>query len=220
MLEIGRTKNISIYQNYFQASINCFVLSCLSVSCSGSMYKFQSQPLEASVYYINGGDKTAIGLTPIDYTKASLPTDAPFTILFEKAGYESREVTVSPTDNSQTTISTTLKASKEPNSDAATKKTRDILRKFFEVQELTAQQRFVDALAILSKLEDTEPAIAEVASTKGSIYLLLNDQVQARKQWEKALKIDPTLEQLRVKLKGLSSDKSSEKIPDKKVGGT
>ena len=179
--------------------IMAFLTGCFSTS----VYKFQSQPSEANVYYVNGAEKNLIGVTPIDYAKTALPGDAPFTLVFEKAGYETREVSVSPTGNSQTTIRATLKASKEPFADAGTKRVREVLRKIFEIQELTSRQRFADALAALNKLEETEPNVAELYALKGSIYLMLNDAVQTRVQWEKALKIDPTLDNLRERIKKL-----------------
>lgn len=153
---------------------------------------------------MNGSEKTLIGQTPIDYTKTALPTDAPFLILFEKPGFEPREVSVSPTDNSQTTIATTLKPSKDSTTDAATKRTREILKKIFEVQQMTASQKYVDALAALSKLEEKEPNIAEINVIKGSIYVLINDHVQAKKEWEKALKVDSSLDDVRIRIKNLN----------------
>lgn len=187
----------------WRALILLIAINAFSGCFSTSIYKFQSQPSEASVYYINGNDKMLIGVTPIDYTKAALPSDVPFTLLFEKPGYEAREISVSPTDNSQTTISTVLKASKEPFADAATKRVRDVLRKIFEIQEMTSRQRFVDALSALNKLEESEPNVAEIYAMKGSIYLMLNDVSQTKAQWEKALKIDPTMDQLRARIKNL-----------------
>jgi tetratricopeptide (TPR) repeat protein len=179
----------------FHAGVFLLAVVSLQGCFSTSLYKFQSQPSEASVYYINGNDKVLIGVTPVDYTKAALPTDVPFTLLFEKVGYESREVAVSPTDNSQTTISTVLKSSKEPFADQATKRLRGVLQK--------SRQRFVDALAALNKLEESEPNVAEIFAMKGSIYLMLNDTAQTRLQWEKALKVDPTLDHLRARIKNL-----------------
>ena len=183
----------------------CVVLSMsILTSCfSTSVYKFQSQPAEASVFFVNGSEKTLIGQTPIDYTKAALPSDVPFTIVFEKPGYEPKEISVSPTDNSQTTVSASLKTAKEPVTDAATKHLRDVLKRVFDVQELTARQKYVDALAALNKLEEQEPNVPEIYMLKGSIYAVLNDSAQARTQWEKALKLDPTLDNLRVRIKAL-----------------
>jgi hypothetical protein len=183
----------------FYLSFPLLVSGCFT----SSVYKFQSQPNEASVYYINGTEKTLIGQTPIDYTKAALPSDTPFVIIFEKPGFETKEISVSPTDNSQTTVSANLKSSSDGPSDAATKRIRDILKKVFAVQELTAKQKYVDALAALSKLEDSEPSLAEINVIKGSIYLMLNDKVEARKQWEKALKLDSSLDEIRTRIKNL-----------------
>jgi len=182
-------------------SVSLYVITgCFSTS----VYKFQSQPSDAAVYYVNGADRTLIGQTPIDYTKASLPTDAPFSLVFEKAGFEPREITVSPTDNTQTTVSASLKPAKDPVIDAGTKRIRDVLRKIFEIQEMTARQRYVDALASLNKLEEQEPKVAEIYSLKGSVYLILNDSTQAKANWEKALKLDPSLDSLRSRIKALS----------------
>ena len=165
------------------------------------------------MYYLNGSDKTLIGQTPIDYTKTNLPSDAPFSIVFEKTGYEPREISVTPTDNSQTIISATLKTADQPFADATTKKIRDTLRRIFEVQELTAKQKFVDALTALKKLEEENPNVAEIFSMKGSIYILLNDKAQAKEQWEKALKIDPSLDQLRTRVKAISTTEKKELKP-------
>jgi tetratricopeptide (TPR) repeat protein len=184
----------------FVITVTTLMTACLSTS----VYKFQSQPTEASVYYVNGTEKSLIGVTPIDYAKTALPGDAPFTLIFEKPGYETREISVSPTDNSRTTIRTTLKASREPSEDVSTKRVREVIRKVFEIQELTSRQRFVDALAAVNKLEEAEPKVAEVYALKGSIYLILNDPTQTKAQWEKALKIDPTLDYLRERIKKLA----------------
>ena len=199
------TKKYSYAARQLKVLVAVFFTLSLSSCFTSSIYKFQSQPSEASVYYVSGSEKTLIGQTPIDYTKAALPTDAPFSLVFEKAGFESREISVSPTDNAQTTISATLKQSKDPINDAGTKRVRDVLKKVFEIQELTARQRYVDALTSLNKLEELEPNVAEIYSLKGSIYLIMNDRGQARLQYEKALKIDPSLDPIRARLKALAT---------------
>jgi tetratricopeptide (TPR) repeat protein len=179
-----------------------FLTGCFTTS----VYKFQSQPPEASVYYVNGPDKTLVGQTPIDYSKTALPSDAPFTILFEKAGYESREVSISPTDNSQTTISANLKVAKQALGDATTKRVRELLKKIFQIQEFTAQSRYVDALALINKAAEEEPDVAEIFVLKGSVYYLLNDHKQAKLAWQEALKIDSTLDQLRQRIKSIDAN--------------
>lgn len=202
---VGNATAFTKFRDLNSTIWSLFVLApfCFSSCLTTSLYKFQSQPTEASVYYVNGNDKTMIGVTPIDYTKTALPTDAPFLLIFEKPGYEPREISVSPTDNSQTTISAVLKSSKEPFADAGTKRVREVLRKVFEIQELTSRHKYVDALSALNKLEEVEPNVAEIYALKGSLYLMLNDTVQTKFQWEKALKIDPTLDSLRARIKNL-----------------
>lgn len=194
---------LSLIKKLMSRSAAQLIAPVLVCSCASS-YRFVSQPTEATVYFLNGAEKVLIGQTPIDYTKSALPTDAPFTIQYEKPGFETREISVAPTDNSLTTVNATLKPSKDAAADPSLKKTRSILQKVFAIQELTARQKYVEALSGLNKLEDAEPGLAEVHIMKGSIYFLLNDREQAKKQWEAALKLDPTLDELRVKLKALS----------------
>jgi hypothetical protein len=170
-----------------------------------SVYKFQSQPSDASIYYLNGSEKNLVGQTPIDYTKTSLPNDAPFTILFEKQGYEPKEISVTPTDNSQTTISATLKVSKDSMGDSTSKRMRELLKKVFQVQELTAQSKYVDAIALVNKVAEQEPNIAELFVLKGGIYFLLNDANQAKLAWQEALKIDSSLDTLRPRIKAIEA---------------
>jgi tetratricopeptide (TPR) repeat protein len=182
-------------------------LSILNSCASTNKYNFQSSPGDASVYYMNGSEKILIGQTPIDFAKTSLPTNTPFTIRFEKEGFDPKEITVTPTTGAQTIVSAPLKLTTTAHPENTTKQIRAIVRKIFEVQELTARQKFMEALATLRKLEDENPEVAEIYAMKGSIYLLLNDKSKAREQWEKALELDPSLDQLRVRIKNLSSGK-------------
>lgn len=192
----------------------CFFRICVALILNGcassSVYRFQSQPSDAAVYYIHGQDKTLLGQTPIDYTKTQLPSDAPFTIYFEKQGYDVKEIAVTPTDNSQTTISATMKQSKEPMSDPVNKRVRKSIQKIFQIQELTARHRYVDALSEIKTLEEQEPGVVEISILKGSIYLILNDPTQAKDAWDKALAADPSLDDLRARIKAL-------KLPEKGV---
>jgi hypothetical protein len=207
MLDVRTFISCNVLRGSIFAAAALGMGSCLTSCFTSSVYKFQSQPPEASVYHVNGSEKNLLGQTPIDFTKTNLPSDAPFTVLFEKPGYVAKEISVTPTDNSQTIVSATLKPSDDAFTDASTKKSRDLLKKIFEIQEMTARQKYVDALAALKRLEDQEPSIAEIFAMKGSIYVLLNDPDAARGQWEKALKIDPGMEDLRVRLKALPGAK-------------
>lgn len=169
-------------------------------------YRFLSQPPEATVYYLNGGQKTVLGQTPIDFGKQALPTDSPFLLVFEKPGFEKKEVSVAPSDNSLTTINVMLKPSTGSQSDESLKRTRVILQQIFGIQEKIVQNKYVDALAALKQLQESEPNLAETYVLRGSVYVLLNDKDQAKREWEAAIKMDPTLESLKVKLQKLNQD--------------
>lgn len=193
-------------------SIILVILSCFVVASCATNYRFVSQPNEATVYYENGNQKTLIGQTPIDFSKAALPTDSPFIIIFEKTGFEKKEVSVTPSDNTLTTVSVNLKPS--PNaSDETLKRTRATLQQIFAIQELIAQNKYVDALSGLKKLEEFEPNLPEVYVIRGSVYLLLNDKKQTKQQWEKALKLDPNMESLNVRLLKVTADLKLEGKP-------
>lgn len=182
------------------------VFGFFSSGCvTDSVYRFQSQPSDVSVYYLNGTEKTLVGQTPIDYTKTALPSDAPFTILFEKNGYQSKEISVTPTENSQTVISASMKIAKDELTDAFSKRISEIIKNVFQVQEFTAQTKYVDALSLINKVIEKEQNIAELFVLKGSIYYLLNDQSQARLSWLEALRIDPSLDNLRSRISSIEA---------------
>ena len=187
-----------------------FVFLFLLQSCA-TQYRFISQPSEATVYYVNGSEKTLIGQTPIDFAKSALPSDAPFVVTFEKSGFEIKEISVAPTENTLTTVNVSLKPALGALTDEATKRTRKSVQQIFSIQELTAQKRYVDALASLKKLEESEPNLVEVYVMRGSIYVLLNDTAQARREWEKALKMDPTMDSLKVRLLTLAKEDKGSK---------
>lgn len=191
----------------FISSTTKYSLLLLLSNCA-THYRFQSQPSEANVFYINGSEKTLIGQTPIDYAKSALPTDTPFLLNFEKSGYELKELSIAPSDNSLTTISVHLKPTLDVATDATVKRMHETIQQIFKVQELSSQQRFVDALSALQKLEETEPNLAEVFVLRGSIYVMLNDKERAKQEWEKALKLAPNLESLKVQLSRLTQDAS------------
>jgi tetratricopeptide (TPR) repeat protein len=197
-------------KKYFESALLIASFLFLLQSCA-TQYRFMSQPSEATVFFVNGSQKTMIGQTPIDFSKAALPTDAPFVITFEKSGFETKEISVAPSENTLTTINVSLKPALGALTDEATKRTRKSVQQIFAIQELTAQKRYVDALASLKKLEEAEPNLVEVFVMRGSIYVLLNDTQQARREWEKALKMDPSMESLKVRLLTLAKDDTTAK---------
>lgn len=186
------------------------ILFALPYGCA-TEYRFVSTPDAASVYQLTPTSKVLLGETPINFSKTALPTEAPFVVVFEKEGYESKDVSISPTDNSLTTVAVQLKPVKPGGEDAGLKRMRGVLRQIFSIQEKIFQKRYVDALADLKSLEQQEGGLAEVYVLRGSVYVLLNDPEQARLQWGKALQIDPSLDDVKVSLA---------KLPKASNGGT
>ena len=180
--------------------MRALMLLVLTASGCATQYRFISTPEGAAVYQKTSTQKLLLGETPITYTKSSLPNDSPFLIVFEKQGFEVREVAVTPTDNSLTSITVQLKPKTPGGEDEGMKRMRTVIKKIFAIQEHMRQRRFVDALAGLKVLEEAEPGLAEVYVLRGSIYALLQDQVQAQREWEKAISIDPSLDELKVHL--------------------
>lgn len=175
------------------------MLLALPLGCA-TEYRFASTPEAAAVYQITPTSKVLLGETPITFAKTALPTEAPFVVVFEKEGFESKDVSISPTDNSLTTVSVQLKPVRPGGEDVGMKRMRGVLRQIFSIQEKIFQKKYVDALAALKTLEQQESALAEVFVLRGSVYVLLNDPDQARQQWDKALQIDPSLDEVKVSL--------------------
>lgn len=179
------------------------IISSLLLAGCATTYEFASAPEGATVYQSVNGRKALLGVTPFTFKKSSLPEDRPFSLTFERAGYESLEVLISPTGEAKTKVAATLRPGKADAKDPTVIRMREVVATIFKIQELTYQKRTVDALALLQDLERREPGIAEVFVLKGSIYASLNDPEQARTAWKQALALDPSLDRIRVELQKL-----------------
>jgi tetratricopeptide (TPR) repeat protein len=175
------------------------------VGCS-TTYQFVTQPDGVSVYHQKDGTKALLGTTPLEFKKSALPENAPFTVMFEKSGYEPLNLVITPTDNSHTTVTATMKPGSGNGNDPESIRVRSVLNRVFKVQEHVATRRYAEALSLLRDLEKDEPNLAETYVLKGSVYLMLNDSTQARSAWEKALSLDPSLDDVRVQLNKIATD--------------
>lgn len=191
----------SVFQ-YCRAPAQVALAAYLCASCA-TEYRFVSTPEAAAVYQLTPSAKVLLGETPVNFAKTALPTEAPFVVAFEKEGYEAKEVSISPTDNSLTTVAVQLKPTRPGGEDLGLKRTREVLRQVFQIQEQIFQKKYVEALAGLKVLESKEKDLAEVYILRGSVYVLLSDPEQARREWEKALSMDPGLSDIKVSLSKL-----------------
>jgi tetratricopeptide (TPR) repeat protein len=185
-------------------SLALAVSAVLLVSCASS-YSFVSQPPGAATYLKQGSEKKYLGETPLEFSKANLPNTDPFVISIEKDGYMPREVSILPTNQSQTNVRVSLAPSVAGTGDAALARVRVVVTQILDAQEKAARRNFVGALATLSELEKSEPRLPEIFVIRGSIYVLLKQPNDARAQWTKALELDPRLENIKVRLSQLQT---------------
>lgn len=167
--------------------------------CS-TTYKINSVPEGATVYHKSGGESAILGTTPMEFKKSGLPDDVPFILTFERDGFEKQDVAVTPTDNSLTMINVNLKPGGSNPNDPALQRARKVVSAVFRIQELAYAKKYVDALASIRELEQSEPDFAEILALKGSLYFVVGDKVQAKEAWERALKLDPGMDSVRTRL--------------------
>jgi hypothetical protein len=187
----------------------CMTAGLLSFGCA-TTYEFVSSPENAAVYQNLNGERALLGQTPLVFNKSGLPSDRPFTVTFVRDGWEPLDVLISPTGESRTKVTATLKPGRGDGKDPQTLRTRKVLASVFKIQELMFQNKTVDALSHLRDLEKDEPNLPEVFVLKGSLYAAINDREQARAAWQQALALDPTLDRIRIELKRLEDAASAE----------
>jgi hypothetical protein len=149
---------------------------------------------------MKGQEKKFLGETPLDFSKSELPTTDPFVISFEKDGYQARDVSILPTNQTHTIVRVSLLPTIAGTGDAGLVRMRTSLKLIFDAQEKTARKNYVGALATLSELEKIEPKLPETHVVRGSIYVLLKRNEEAKAEWEKALALDPSLDSIKARL--------------------
>jgi tetratricopeptide (TPR) repeat protein len=179
----------------------------LLASCTSS-YQFVSQPPGAGTYLIKGSEKRFLGETPLEFSKSDLPTTDPFVISIEKDGYQRREVSILPTNQTHTTVRVSLLPTIAGTGDAGLVRLRHSLKLILDAQDKTARRNYVGALAVLAELEKAEPKLPETNVIRGSIYMLLKRTDEAKAEWRKALDLDPSLDAIKARLAALDQPPS------------
>lgn len=159
--------------------------------CASSSYFITSNPTGANVYYVDPASqkKFLIGTTPIQYSKSSIPNDAPFIMTFEKEGYAVDQIPVANSDDSKTVINVKLKPE-----DVGTREDKDLQKlvaQLFSAQELIYKKKYQAAIIELDKVIAERPALAQAYVMKGTAYYLLKEMPSAMDSWKKAMRIDP-----------------------------
>jgi len=188
------------------------IVATLLGGCA-TTYEFTSVPPDATVFQNVNGERALLGQTPLIFKKSALPDDRPFSVTFVRDGWESVDVLITPTGDSRTKVNATLRPGRGDGKDPQTLRTRKVLGIVFNIQELVAQNKVVDALSLLRDLEKDEPNLAEVFVLKGSVYAAINDRAQAKTAWERALALDSSLDRVRVELRRLSEAAGTRESP-------
>lgn len=191
-----------------QLIVGFFVISVLT-ACASS-YEFVSQPPGAQTFLIFGSEKKLLGETPLEFSKSDLPSSDPFMVSLEKDGYQPRQVSILPTNQTHTTVRVSLVPTVAGTSDAGLARMRSALKMVLDAQEKVARRNYVGALAALSELEKSEPNLAEIFVIRGSVYTLLKRPQDARIEWKRALALDPSLEILKSRIAEIEQSASSE----------
>ncbi len=169
----------------------------LLIACASSSYHITSIPDGASIYYNDPATnkRFLMGLTPISYSKSSLPNDRPFLVSVEKDGYLNQELPIAPTDGSRTLINVKLK----PDPDGSKKDSAIVnhtVQSLFKAQSLIYHQRFQAAIVELNVLLEEHPNLIQALVMRGTAFYLLNDMASAISDWKKVMAIDRNNEEL------------------------
>ncbi|HTX18126.1 MAG TPA: tetratricopeptide repeat protein [Bacteroidota bacterium] len=82
-----------------------------------------------------------------------------------------------------------------------TKEDADYNRALFSLQEaqrLFSERRYTEALAEINKSIDAAPNMALAYAVRGSVYFMLRQFAEAKVSWEKALELDPSMDNVRA----------------------
>lgn len=168
------------------------VIALLALNgCASSSYFITSNPSGANVYYVDPASqkKFLMGTTPVQYSKSSIPNDAPFMMSFEKEGYVVDQVPVANSDDSKTVINVKLKPEAMGNKED--KELQRIVAQLFSAQNLIFRKQYQAAIIELDKVLAERPSLAHAYVMKGTAYYLLKEIPSATDSWKKAMRIDP-----------------------------
>lgn len=101
----------------------------------------------------------------------------------------------------QDIVDTSKVKKKQPGQGTYTKDDADYnkaLNTLQEAQILFSERRYVQALAEINKSVDAAPNMALAYAVRGSIYYMLRQFPEAKISWEKALELDPSMDNVRA----------------------
>lgn len=101
----------------------------------------------------------------------------------------------------QDIVDTSKVKKKQAKQGTYTKEDADYNKALFNLQEaqkLFSERRYAQALAEINKSVDSAPNMALAYAVRGSIYYMLRQYPDAKSSWEKALELDPSMDNVRA----------------------
>jgi tetratricopeptide (TPR) repeat protein len=101
----------------------------------------------------------------------------------------------------QDIVDTSKVKKKQPRQGTFTKDDADYnkaLDNLQEAQNLFSERRYLQALSEINKSVETAPNMALAYAVRGSIYYMLRQFPEAKLSWEKALELDPSMDNVRA----------------------
>ena len=101
----------------------------------------------------------------------------------------------------QDIVDTSKVKKKQPRQGTFTKDDADYnkaLDNLQEAQNLFSERRYLQALSEINKSVETAPNMALAYAVRGSIYYMLREFPEAKLSWEKALELDPSMDNVRA----------------------
>jgi len=84
-------------------------------------------------------------------------------------------------------------------------------------QSFLYEKKYHRALEEVNKAIELDPQSSIGYQLKGSIYYSLNNKAEAKKAWQKALEIDPTVDEVKTYLQKIDTEESKNREENKKV---
>jgi tetratricopeptide (TPR) repeat protein len=101
----------------------------------------------------------------------------------------------------QDIVDTSKVKKKQPRQGTFTKDDADYnkaLDNLQEAQNLFSERRYLQALSEINKSVEAAPNMALAYAVRGSIYYMLRQFPEAKLSWEKALELDPSMDNVRA----------------------
>lgn len=173
------------------------ILTLFLAACSSKSYlTIKTKPESATISAFN--EKTQafepIGQTPVIIKDQDLAYLESGVLKIEKKGFVTENIIFPAGSISSTEITFQLKENHEwigKESKSISKVAEDIAKTLHQINRHTSAREYNSALTLSNTLIDKYPDTSLFYDIRGSIYLLLNQREEARRNFQKSLELSP-----------------------------